>query len=85
MFSAECESDRVLEVAIKLPIRTVVSAETSSLWGRWSHVWKVRVRAESLVFMHAQMGPANAPVPSYRWPRLSFLVRSHRHTRGLPP
>jgi len=32
--TAYCESDRVLEFAIELPIRTVIFAETSSLWGR---------------------------------------------------
>lgn len=34
MFTAQCESDRVLEIAIELPIRTLIFAETSSLLGR---------------------------------------------------
>ena len=45
----------------------------------------VRVRAASLVFMHAQMASANTRECHYRWRYVPFLVRSPRNTKGLPP
>ena len=48
-------------------------------------MWKVRVRAESLVFMHAQMAPANAPVPSYRWPSLVLSGEVPPTYKGVSP